>query len=203
MSLRSSNRQLKPSTVHASRLMTLQLLMRLDLNLLRLHYDVCQAYLDLILPKCKFNWTVINQPRENSGTTFIEPMEGFKSGQIIINLALAKGVHSYHNNFYYLHVDFRSRFDINISGIASCFSSCQNDHNKSAFGWFLMRRNRELPGVFQASSSRDLKPTGFLCSRSMPASPLDPQTLLRILGSEPVIRLSQKRLWSPSAYVEN
>ncbi|KAK7314926.1 hypothetical protein VNO77_33456 [Canavalia gladiata] len=88
-------------------------------------------------------------------------MERFKSGQIITDLALAKGVHSCHSNFYYLHVDFRSRFDINISGIASRFSSCQNDHNKSAFSWFLMKRNRELPGVFQASSSRDLKPTGF------------------------------------------
>ncbi|KAK7323659.1 hypothetical protein VNO77_27143 [Canavalia gladiata] len=73
---------------------------------------------------------------------------------------------SHHSNLYYLHVDFRSRFDINISGIDSCFSFCQNDHNKSAFSWFFMKRDRELPGVFQASSSKygviQLGQRGFL-----------------------------------------
>ncbi|KAK7338394.1 hypothetical protein VNO77_19001 [Canavalia gladiata] len=37
-------------------------------------------------------WTVITRPSENSGTTTIEQMERFKSGQIIIDLALAKGI---------------------------------------------------------------------------------------------------------------
>ncbi|KAK7338395.1 hypothetical protein VNO77_19002 [Canavalia gladiata] len=69
--------------------------------------------------------------------------------------------------------DFRSRFDINISGIDSCFSSCQSDHNKSAFSWFFMKRDRELPGVFQASSSNMCIVLRFLHSNSHAKSRFD------------------------------